>query len=88
MQLSFKKSFLKEYLIVGKIYQPKVDEVLEKLRNAKSMNEIENTKKLNDNYWRIRIGRYRMGIEYHHPDELVITIVKRDERTYMDFPPK
>lgn len=88
MQLSFKKSFLKEYLIVGKIYQPKVDEVLEKLRNAKSMNEIENTKKLNDNYWRIRIGRYRMGIEYHHPDVLVITIVKRDERTYKDFPPK
>jgi mRNA interferase RelE/StbE len=38
-------------------------------------------------YYRIRIGQYRMGIEYLAPDLIVITIAVRGD-IYKTFPPK
>jgi mRNA-degrading endonuclease RelE of RelBE toxin-antitoxin system len=43
--------------------------------------------KRNEHYYRIRLGVWRIGIEYIHPKIVVIRILARGE-VYRHFPPK
>lgn len=40
-----------------------------------------------DSFYRIRIGDWRLGIQYLHPNVVVITILKRGD-VYKHFPPR
>lgn len=43
--------------------------------------------KKESNYYRIRVGQYRIGSEYLKPDIILITIMTRGD-IYKHFPPK
>ena len=92
MNLSFKKSFLKELKRLPKPAQEQVLAALETLRQAKTLQDsgldvdrMEGQKKT-ENYYRIRVGEWRLGVENLPPDLLVITVLHRSE-IYKRFPP-
>ncbi|GAB1542403.1 type II toxin-antitoxin system RelE/ParE family toxin [Scytonema sp. NUACC21] len=65
MNLQFRKSFEKD---LGKIRDDallqRIKAVIEEVENAENLSEVSNIKKLisNDDYYRIRLGDYRIGI--------------------------
>ena len=65
MKVEFKSSFAKDLRKIkdDKIKQ-QVKEVIERAEKAQDLQAIENIKKLrgNDNYFRIRMGNYRLGL--------------------------
>lgn len=91
MEVSFKKSFLRDLRALSKNAMEAVEIVIEKLKNS---NTLQDTKldfvKMkgagNDAYYRIRIGSYRIGIEYLQPDVIMITVMSRGD-IYKHFPP-
>jgi mRNA interferase RelE/StbE len=68
------------------------DEVIKKLIEAKSLQAsgVDYTKmegqRKGESYYRIRIGDWRMGIEYVHPKVIVLRILVRGT-IYKHFPP-
>ncbi|MVM30244.1 hypothetical protein GO755_09375 [Spirosoma sp. HMF4905] len=99
MVITVRKSFIKELQKLPPKIQQSVREVLEELEQAVDLESsgvdykyMEGQEK-NQNYYRIRIGGWRMGIEYSPPiDEqtaaaIVITILSRGG-IYKKFPPK
>lgn len=83
MEVIFKKSFAKTLKLTPKPIQQASREVIEKLSAAKSLEtagvdykKLEGQKK-GTNYYRIRIGDWRIGIEYIKPDVIMITILHR-----------
>lgn len=91
MELSYKKSFIKELKRTPQAIQKQAGEIFNKLVNASSLENsgIDFTKMhgQNPNYFRIRIGSYRIGCEYVEPNIIVITILRRGD-IYKHFPPK
>ncbi|WP_221390964.1 type II toxin-antitoxin system RelE/ParE family toxin [Dyadobacter sp. NIV53] len=73
--------------------QEAVFEVITKLEVADTIDSahvdykrMEGQKK-STNYFRIRIGQYRLGLEYIKPNIMLITIMIRGD-IYKSFPPK
>ncbi|ODS82781.1 MAG: hypothetical protein ABS46_08000 [Cytophagaceae bacterium SCN 52-12] len=73
--------------------QAKVKAVIETLLNAGTLESsgvdyklLEGQKK-GEGYYRIRVGGWRIGIRYIHPDILIITVMARGD-IYKHFPPK
>ncbi|GAB4021659.1 type II toxin-antitoxin system toxin RelE3 [Spirosoma migulaei] len=99
MEITVRKSFIKELQKLPSKIQQSVREILEDLEQADDLESsgvdykyMEGQKK-SQNYYRIRVGGWRMGIEYNPPiDEqmaatLIITILSRGD-IYKKFPPK
>jgi mRNA interferase RelE/StbE len=68
-------------------------ELITKLEQAKSLEtagvdyaRLEGQKK-GENYYRIRLGEWRIGIEYFHPKIILLRIIARGDM-YKHFPPK
>ncbi len=93
MEVIFKNSFIKELKILPKPIQLQVQDLIEKIITSKNLKDsnIDYLKlggqKNTENYYRIRLGNYRIGCEYITPKMLLITIVKRNDM-YKKFPPK
>lgn len=73
--------------------QRKVLEVIEKLEAAQNLDssgldyrKMEGQRS-HENYYRIRIGDWRIGIEYIHPGVTLLRVLSRGE-IYKSFPPK
>ena len=69
------------------------DGVIDKFKAAKTLQEsgvdskkMEGQKK-GENFYRIRVGEYRIGVENINPKVIVLLIVKRND-IYKVFPPK
>lgn len=93
MEVIFKKSFIKALKSTPKPIQRLTENVISKLETTSSLEKsgvdytkIEGQKK-GEQYYRIRIGDWRMGIEYIHPKIIIITILTRGD-VYKHFPPK
>ncbi len=93
MELIIKKSFPKAVKSAPKHIQEAVKEVVTKLIVVKSLEtsgldytRIEGQKK-GENYFRIRIGDWRIGAEYVNPKIILITILTRGN-IYKQFPVK
>ena len=93
MEVRYKPRFKKALLSCPKHIQEAVFEIIVKLELAESIEKsnvdykrMEGQKK-GGNYYRIRIGQYRMDLEYIHPEILLITIMIRGN-IYKNFPPK
>ncbi|MCE6991302.1 type II toxin-antitoxin system RelE/ParE family toxin [Dyadobacter sp. CY323] len=92
MEISYKKKFFKDLKNIPVKDQIAIKSVLDSLRNAKSFElaHVDYAKmegqKPGQNYYRIRVGIYRIGVEYVKPDLIVILVATRGT-IYNVFPP-
>lgn len=91
MKIKLNDSFLKQVRTLPKNIQKRTIEIIEKCKEAQTLAEIQNRKTLyskkNRNYFRIRIGDYRIGIQVIE-DELVFQYVGVRGDFYKAYPPK
>ena len=89
MEIRATKTFLKQLKHCPPYIQESARAVLESLADADDLSEVPDIKKLKGYqvYYRIRIGDYRIGMEYRKPQIIVITILHRGT-LYKKFPPK
>ena len=87
MEIIITKTFEKQLKSVPKNIRESAIAVLEALETAKKVTEIKDLKKLSGykNYYRIRIGNYRMGLQIINPKIMVVTILHRGA-IYKIFP--
>ena len=88
MKTEFKSSFVKDVKKIksGKLKQQLLD-VIAQIETSKNLSELENAKKLRgaENYYRIHIGSYRLGLKV--VDHVVIVIRFMDRKDiYRYFP--
>lgn len=93
MVVLFVSRFRKDLKTAPKNVQQKVFEVIEKLEAADNLEKsgldcrkIEGQKS-HEHYHRIRIGNWRIGIEYIRPGVTLLRVLSRGE-IYKSFPPK
>jgi mRNA interferase RelE/StbE len=93
MEVIVTKGFTKELRVVPKYVQQAVVELVKILIAAKKLEDtkfdykkIQGCKK-DENYYRIRVGNYRIGCELIQPKIILITIFHRQD-DYKGFPPK
>jgi mRNA interferase RelE/StbE len=93
MEIIYKRKFLKDLKSLSPKMQAGVKTVLDKLRVATNLETsgvdyaLMEGQKQGQNYYRIRVGGYRIGVEYLRPDLIVIIIASRGG-IYKEFPPK
>ena len=93
MEVRYKPRFKQALLFTPKHIQESVFDIIlkleasETLENAGADHKRMEGQKKGDNYYRIRVGQYRMGIEYIKPDVMLITILSRGD-IYKSFPAK
>jgi mRNA interferase RelE/StbE len=85
MKIVIKKSFKREFTRLPANIQSATQIILKKLKNAEALETAGvdyapiRGQKTGHSYYRIRIGQYRMGIEYIAPDLIVITVAARGD---------
>lgn len=89
MEVIVTKTFTKQYLRCPANVQAVVRDLITDLENAKSINEINDCKKLSGfkNYFRIRLGQYRVGVKQEKPKVFLFCVMERSQ-IYKSFPPK
>jgi mRNA interferase RelE/StbE len=93
MEVAISRSFIKDIKLAPKRVQLAADMAIRKLIEATSLKtsgldhrKMEGQKK-GENYYRIRIGDWRIGIEYIHPNIIVLRLLIRGA-IYRQFPPR
>ena len=89
MIVEFDKSFEKSLdKIRDKSMFSRIEKSIENLEKANSLEEIPGVKKLSGfkNYYRIRIGDYRLGFEKLDPKKVRIIILAHRKDIYKAFP--
>ena len=89
MIVEFDKSFEKWLSKISEtIVLKKVEQIILKTENSKTIQEIPSTKKLTGykNYYRIKIGDYRMGFERISKTTIRFIIVSHRKEIYRRFP--
>lgn len=89
MEVIITKAFTKQYLRCPANVQAASRDLITSLENANSLNEIKDIKKLAGfkNYYRVRLGRYRVGIKQERPKIFIICLMERSQ-IYKVFPPE
>ncbi|MEH2456818.1 type II toxin-antitoxin system RelE family toxin [Nostoc sp.] len=88
MNIEFKKSFEKDLNnIRDEVLLKKIKAVIEEVENTENLADISNIKKLqaDGNYYRIRIGDYRVGIAVSESVVLFLRVLHRKD-VYRYFP--
>lgn len=88
MQVEFRKSFQKDLIkITDSKLLSKIRKVIEDIQKAENFNQVNQVKKLRveTNYYRIRVGSYRMGVKVSKGVVCFIRILHRKE-IYRYFP--
>ena len=88
MNVEFRKSFEKDLLkILDADLLQRIQEAIEDVENAEKLNEVTNLKKLkgDGDYYRIRLGDYRIGIKVNDGIVCFVRILHRKE-IYTYFP--
>jgi mRNA interferase RelE/StbE len=88
MKVEFNKSFAKDLLhIKDPDVLKKVEEIIIQIENTEKFSDISQVKKLkgDTNYYRIRLGNYRIGIKFDDNIIYFIRILHRKE-IYRYFP--
>jgi mRNA interferase RelE/StbE len=88
MKIEFKKSFLKELQkLRNKGLKNSIAECIVQVESANSSNQIRNLKKLAgfDDYYRIRIGNYRIGLKIE-ADIVYFVVFEHRKDIYKKFP--
>lgn len=87
MKVEFKKSFLKDVKRLSAANKKHVSKVIENVKAAKSLRDIDHLTQLTPHYYRIRGGSVRIGI-YHDNGIVYFTVVGNRGDIYKRFPPK
>ena len=90
MNLRFDSGFEKDIKrIRDRSLKLRIENTIEHLERAKSLQEISILKKLKGekNYYRIRIGDYRMGFRFVH-DTIIIERFLHRKEIYKFYPPQ
>ncbi|TVQ57717.1 MAG: type II toxin-antitoxin system mRNA interferase toxin, RelE/StbE family [Spirulina sp. DLM2.Bin59] len=88
MQIEFKKSFQKDLTkITDRQTLSKIKKVIEEVQQSQSLQDISQIKKLQGqpNYYRIRLGNYRIGIKITQGVISFIRVLHR-KKIYRYFP--
>jgi len=88
MKFEIKKSFLKDLKKLNdKRLAEEVKNLFDIIEKAENLQEIPNVKKLKgfEEFYRIRIGKYRVGIRYNNNEVTFIRILPRKD-IYKFFP--
>jgi mRNA interferase RelE/StbE len=88
VKIEFRRSFLKDLkLIDDKGILKRAREKIEEVKQAKSLSDISNLKKLkgSGDYYRIRVGDYRFGIAVAGENVIFVRFLNRKE-IYKYFP--
>lgn len=89
MIVEFDKSFEKSLdRIRNKALYPKIESIILEFEKAKTVNEIQNVKKLSGfrNYYRVRLGEYRIGIETIDKNTIRFILIAHRKEIYRFFP--
>jgi mRNA interferase RelE/StbE len=89
MNVEFSKSFDKQTSrIKDKTLLKRIGNVIKKVMESKSLSEIPNIKPIvgHHGYYRIRLGKYRLGLSLEGKTVWFHFIGKRDDSTYKKFP--
>jgi mRNA interferase RelE/StbE len=93
MEVVIAKSFLKDLKTKPRHVISAVEKLIDLLEGSQSLEKakvdykkMEGQKK-GENYYRIRLGIWRIGIEYIHPKIIVLRVLARGE-VYKHFPPQ
>jgi mRNA interferase RelE/StbE len=88
LKTEFKSSFLKDLKKIrsGNVKRQLL-EVISEVENSKNLSEIEHVKKLRgvENYYRIRIGDYRLGLKVENNIVIFVRFLDRKD-IYRYFP--
>lgn len=93
MEVVIAKSFLKDLKTKPKYVVQAVEQLIDQLESSAKLEKsgVDYTKmagqKRGEHYYRIRLGEWRVGVEYIHPKIIVIRILARGE-IYKYFPPQ
>ena len=89
MELVLRNKFIKQVSKLPKEIQDAVNKDLTILGQSDSLESsgLDIKRMANTNYYRIRVGDWRIGIEVDDPFVIVITILTRGD-IYKKFPPK
>ncbi|MBE9461006.1 type II toxin-antitoxin system RelE/ParE family toxin [Dyadobacter subterraneus] len=93
MVVEFVKRFEKELKNAPRDIQKRIILIVEKLQSASSLETAEvDYKKMEgqkpwENYYRIRVGDWSIGVEYINPDITLLRLLCRGT-IYKNFPPK
>lgn len=88
MELEFRESFLKDVNhIKEKGVKKKIAAVITESKAASSLSDLRNVKKMegSENYYRIRIGEYRIGIKLQDKTLVFLRCLHRKD-IYRYFP--
>ncbi|MBL7766159.1 MAG: type II toxin-antitoxin system RelE/ParE family toxin [Chitinophagaceae bacterium] len=88
MKIEFKKSFLKELSKLNqKHLKVSIIECIEQVESAESISKIKNLKKLKgyNNYYRLRVGDYRIGIKVEN-EIIYFVVFEHRKDIYKGFP--
>ena len=88
MQVFYEKSFLKDIKKINdKNIANKLKKILKKFEEEENLTTFLNVKKLKgfDNFYRIKIGNYRLGFKYENESIEVIRFLHRKD-IYKLFP--
>lgn len=94
MELILERSFLKELKRCPVFVQKQVDSVLESIVRATDITHVPDCSAMqgkgNKEYYRIRVGGYRIGLKYKNGVVKIVTIITIQSRgdIYKKFPPK
>ena len=89
MIVEFDKSFFKSLSkIKNNSLLNKIKEVVIEIEESKNLKTIRNVKKLYGykNYYRVRIGDYRLGFETIYTNTVRLIIIKHRKEIYKQFP--
>jgi mRNA interferase RelE/StbE len=81
------KDFRKELIKLPQFVQKQAIGALETVINASTFSDIPNLKKIagHDNYYRLRIGQFRIGLYWTGEEFIIMTIGSRGD-FYKTFP--
>jgi len=88
MKVAFKKSFLKELKnIKNKSLKNSIAQCILQVETAHNLSEIKNLKKLSgfDVFYRIRVGKYRIGLKVEE-NVIYFVIIEHRKNIYRGFP--
>jgi mRNA interferase RelE/StbE len=89
MKIEFEKSFYKSLeKVVNASISKKLISIIEQTEETTSIDKISSIKKLSGykTFYRIRLGEYRIGIEFIKPDTVLFIIISHRKDIYNRFP--
>ncbi len=80
MKIRFKKSFLKDVETLGNpAFKKRIHKAIIQAEEAPTLSQVKNLKRLKggENYYRIRVGDYRIGLIFHEENLIFVRCLHR-----------